>query len=81
MRIADVGDMNLKTAQRLLSNWQTFECPICGPCSHVELTWSFTVHSVHETLEDAQDAARAIDDAEPEKYRLEGIPKAEPVTA
>jgi hypothetical protein len=78
MRIADVGDRDLDQTKALLAGLEAFECPMCGPCSHVEISWRnyFDVHSLHESLEEAQEAARQLDAANPDKYRLEGIPKA-----
>ena len=69
VRIADVGDVTKEEAQAMLDKCQTMECPICGPCSHVELTWKgyLNVHSVHEHIDEAHDAAVALD---PETYKF-----------
>jgi hypothetical protein len=63
LRIVDVGDCD--NPQRLLDGIQAFECPICGPCSHVELSFHnwFTVHSEHSTADEAMAAARELDAA------------------
>lgn len=68
LRVVDYGDKDCKA---LLSNLNVMECPLCGPCSHVELTWHnwFIVHSEgYETQEQAIEAAQELDAANPDKY-------------
>ena len=75
LRIADFGD-TVKTvdqAQAMLNKYPGAECPVCGPCSHVELGWSgyLVVHSVHTSESGAIDAAVALDESSPDQYKLE----------
>lgn len=72
LRIADVGARTEPEAQHLLDELGSFECPICGPCSHVELTWHgrFKIHVMCEHLDDAQEKAKAISTEDSSHYRF-----------
>ena len=72
LRIADVGARTEPEAQHLLDGMQAFECPICGPYSHVELTWHgcFKIHAMCECLDDAQEKAKAISTEDSSHYRF-----------
>ena len=72
LRIADVGARTQPEAQQLLDGLGAFECPICGPCSHVELSWRgrFKIHAMCECLDDARDKAKAIQAEDSDHYRL-----------
>lgn len=68
LRVVDYGTKDCKP---LLDGLQCMECPICGPCSHVEMSWEdqFIIHSEgHETVEAATEAGREHDAAHPGMY-------------
>jgi hypothetical protein len=73
LRIADIGDRDQEQAQVLLSSMNAWECPICGPCSHVELSWNnrFTVHHVCADLKDAVEFAKQLDSQNPGEFQLQ----------
>lgn len=73
LRIADVGDRNKREAETVFQNLRACECPVCGPCSHVELSWQrrFTIHDVCAELDEAKRIAKQIDQQHPGEYRLE----------
>ena len=79
LRIADVGDRStIDEVNELLDKAQCMECPICGPCSHVELSWRnwFNVHSVWSTQDEAVTDAEHVYADNPDAFCWEA-----PVTA
>lgn len=72
LRIADVGARTEPEAQHLLDELGSFECPVCGPYSHVELSWHgrFKIHAMCEHLDDAQEKAKAISTEDSSHYRF-----------
>lgn len=71
LRVADLG---VNDPVSTLSNLPPMECPICGTFSHVELSWGsgmLEVHSEHQGLEEATEAAIELTEAMPGKYSFE----------
>ena len=56
------GKNGEKTAMELLESYQAMECPLCGPCSHVEISWrnQFAFHGEYDTEEQALAARRSL---------------------
>ena len=73
LRIADVGNRDKHETETVFKNFQPCECPVCGPCSHVELSWNsyFNIHEVCSELEQAKTIAKQLDAEHPGVYRLE----------
>lgn len=75
LKLADVGDVTKEQALERMGGWKGFECPICGPCSHVELDFRgyFTIHGeLHDTEEAATVAMWELYDSRPDDFRCEG---------
>lgn len=84
LKLIDVGDMTKEQALERIEKWQAFECPVCGPCSHVEMSWRgwFTIHGeLHETQDEATVAMWELNDAHEYEYRCEGPPRIEVAAA
>ena len=69
LRVVDFGNSDPKA---LLARVVMGECPLCGPCSHVELDFGgyFNIHSQHDTADDALEAARLLDAESPGSFEL-----------
>ena len=70
VRAVDIGD---KTFSELVRTIPAFECPICGPFSHVELEWTgyWVDHGAYESSDDAIAARRALIAANPDQFKAE----------
>lgn len=68
IRVFDFGDHGPVEKIKSLPN---FECKVCGPFSHVEMSWEgyWDILSSHETAEDALTARKTLIDLFPETYR------------
>ena len=80
LKLVDVGDMTKEKALETLGKYQGMECPICGPCSHVELSFRnhFTIHGdLYETQDEATVAMWELYDSRPVDFRCEGPPRIE----
>ena len=80
LRIADMGDLEGKGdpvdfTKKVLQRMGPSECPICGSCSHVELSWHnmFVVHGVYDSFDEANDAAIALNSGSPGAFDFQEI--------
>ena len=76
LKLADFGDND---PAKWVDKLPPCECPICGPLSHTELSWRgyFNIHSRHETVDEATEAAWKLYDADPNSFKPEMPPRLE----
>jgi hypothetical protein len=67
LRVADIGDSDPDTVVKGIN---TMECIVCGPCSHVEFTWTgyLSVLSQHDNVDSALKSADDL--AATKEYRF-----------
>lgn len=78
LRVVDFGEniITTKDAEEKLDNFKAMECILCGPCSHVEMSWRgwYTVHSMHETPFEAGNAGRELCEQQPNTFKPTALP-------